>query len=414
MIELSREEARALAVLAQQLDEPRHAPATKDDVAELIRRLGCVQIDTIAVVARSQYLVLWSRLGRYDSAWLDELHFPDRQLFEYWAHAASIIPLELYPYFRRRMHDFASRARDYHTDWSEENGEVFEHIRERIRRQGAVSSTDFDRPPGSGPVEPWSWYGGKPTNRALDILWSTGELGIQRRVNFQRHYHFAHHLYPEHHESELPSADEEQRVLALTAVRAMGVVAPRWLNDYFRTRWGVRGQGGPKPEELLAGLAEAGALIPVEIDGIGGAYVAATNLPLLEAVGNGARPSRTTLLSPFDNLIWDRARTQELFDFEYRIECYTPAPKRKYGYYTMPILHHGKLVGRLDPKVDRKTRVFSVRSLHLEPGVTLDESLAGALDGVLTEFAAFNGAETVDLVAAPRLAEMIAANGNGR
>ncbi|HET7036639.1 MAG TPA: crosslink repair DNA glycosylase YcaQ family protein [Thermomicrobiaceae bacterium] len=414
MIELSRAEARALAVMAQQLDQPRRQPATKQDVAELIRRLGCVQIDTIAVVARSQYLVLWSRLGHYDPAWLDELHYPDRQLFEYWAHAASIIPLELYPYFRSRMLGYAERARNFHADWSQENDEVFEHIRERIRRQGAISSSDFDKPAGAGPVEPWSWYGGKPTNRALEILWSTGELGILRRVNFQRHYHFADHLYPEHHQAELPSQEQEQRALALTAAQAMGVVAPRWLNDYFRTRWGVRGYGGPKPEELLSGLADAGELIPVEVEAIGGAYVARANQPLLEAVGRGARPTRTTLLSPFDNLIWDRARIEELFDFEYRLECYTPAPKRKYGYYTMPILHRGELVGRLEPKVDRRTRVFSVRSLHLEPGVALDEPLASALDAVLAEFASFNGAESVDLAGAPRLAEMVATSGNGR
>jgi uncharacterized protein YcaQ len=411
VIELGLEEARALAVMAQRLDEPRLEAPGKADLAELIRWLGCVQIDTIAVVARSQYLVLWSRLGRYDPAWLDELHYPDRQLFEYWAHAASIIPVELYPYFRRRMREFELRSRDYHTDWSDENHEVFDHIRERIHARGPVSSSDFDKPADAGPAEPWSWWGGKPANRALDILWSTGELGIQKRINFQRYYHFSRQLYPEHHQRELPSPEQERRVLAAIAVRAMGLAAPRWLNDYFRTKWGTRGHSGPKPEVLLGELASEGDLFPVEVEAIGPAYVAAANQPLLEAVRGGARPRRTTLLSPFDNLIWDRARTEELFGFEYRLECYTPAEKRRYGYFTMPILHRGRLIGRLEPKVDRKQRVFTVRSLHLEPGVALDAALAEALERTLIDFAAFNGAESVEPREVEQLAELVARSG---
>jgi uncharacterized protein YcaQ len=139
--------------------------------------------------------------------------------------------------------------------------------------------------------------------------------------------------------------------------------------------------------------------------------VAAENRPLLDAVRRGARPSRTTLLSPFDNLIWDRARTEELFGFEYRLECYTPAGKRKYGYFTMPILHRGRLVGRLEPKVDRRRGVFTVRSLHLEPGVELDDELAAALERTLADFAAFNGASTVEPGEVEQLAELGARSG---
>lgn len=418
-IRLSREEARALMIFAQGLGGPPAGGATKEDVRRMVRRLGCVQIDTISVVARSQYLVLWSRLGQYDPRWLDELLYPDRVVFEYWAHAASIIPLELYPYFRRRMREYRVRHR-WHHDWLEENAEVVAQVRAAVRERGPVSSSHFARPE-QGPVPAWSWWGGKPANRALDILWSTGELGIARRVNFQRHYDLAERLYGPLHSDELPTLEDERAALAGVAVQALGVCSPRWLNDYFRTRWGARGTATPGPARILEELEASGAVRPVEIDMVGPAYLAVENLDLLERVRAGARPGHTTFLSPFDPLIWDRARARELFDFEYTIECYTPAPKRTYGYYNMAILYDGKLVGRLDPKVDRKTRVFSVKSFHLEPGVALDEGLAGALRGAIEDFAAFNGADRLDLTTVPRLAEAVgvagerrAASGSGR
>ncbi len=400
MITLSRDEARELAVAAQGLARPPSEPASKERVLATVRHLGAVQIDTIAVVARSHYLVLWSRLGRYDPDWLDELLHPDRAVFEYWAHAASIVPIELFPYFRRRMRAYRRAYLDEHP-WSREHAHVIDEVRRAVVERGPLGASHFPAPEGNGRAEPWAWYGNKPTNRALDILWSAGELMVHRRHNFQRIYDLAERVHPAARDEDLPPEDEERGALAHRAALAMGVVLPRWLNDYFRTRWGTRGTKGPGPEAILRDLADRGRLVPVTVEELGKGYVAAEHAALLEEVRQGERAEHVTLLSPFDSLIWDRRRTLDLFDFDYRIECYTPAPKRRYGYYVMPILYRGRLVGRLDPKVDRRRGELIVRSLHLEPGVEPDEPLIAALQATLFDFAAFHGAETISVEAAP-------------
>jgi uncharacterized protein YcaQ len=266
-----------------------------------------------------------------------------------------------------------------------------------VRLHGPINSGHFERPNRDQPIDGWSWYGGKPTNQALDLLWLSGQLAVERRVNFQRHYDLTERVFPEHHLADLPDEDEERRVLATRAVEAMGVALPSWLNDYYRTKWGVRGHTSPKPQDILQDLEGRGVTFPVEIEELGGAYVAESARCLLEEVRAGRRPTRTVFLSPFDNLIWDRARTQQLFDFEYRIECYTPAPKRIYGYFTLPILDRGQLIGRLDPKVDRREKVFYIRALHLEPGIRLDKSRARRILNTVREFAKFHEA-TVSVI----------------
>jgi len=393
MLKITRDEARAISVIAQGLDNQRSKKATKDQVAEMVRQIGCLQIDTISVVARSHYLVLWSRLGQYEQRWLDELHHPDHQIFEYWGHAASFIPIELYPYLRRRMIQTAER----YDSWLQENDGLLNEVVEAVRLNGPIHSGHFERPNRDQPVQAWSWYGGKPTNQALDLLWLTGQLAIERRVNFQRHYDLSERVFPELHVPELPDEDEERRVLATRAVRAMGITLPGWLNDYYRTKWGVRGHPSPTPTEILYDLEQRQLVFPVEVEQLGQAYVAESKRCIVDEVRAGRRPKRTVFLSPFDSLIWDRARAQQLFDFEYRIECYTPAPKRIYGYFTLPILDRGKLIGRLDPKVDRREKVFYVRALHLEPGVRLDKSMAKRILRSVQEFARFHEA-TVSII----------------
>ncbi|MDI3341246.1 MAG: crosslink repair DNA glycosylase YcaQ family protein [Sphaerobacter sp.] len=400
MLELSRDEAREVAVAAQGLAQPPAAPPTWEDAVATVRRLGCIQIDTIHVVARSQYLVLWSRLGVYDPAWLDAMLHPHRLVFEYWAHAASLVSIELFPYFRRRMGDYRERYLDGHP-WPRENAHVIEHVRNAIAERGPLGAMHFERPDSEERAGPWSWYGNKPTNRALELLWLAGELAVVRRVNFLRLHDLAERVFPDLLAEELPDPMEERRVLAHRAVLAMGVALPRWVNDYFRTRWGVRGYGGPGPAEILAGLAADGKLVPVRVEGLGDGYVAVANLPLVEAVRAGQRSCHITFLSPFDNLIWDRQRTLALFDFDYRIECYTPASKRRYGYFTLPILYRGRLIGRIDPKAERKDGVLILRSVHLEPGAPPVAELAETLRPALRSFATFHGARSIRVETAP-------------
>jgi uncharacterized protein len=373
-------EARALLLAAQGLISPPERPAIKADVLECLWRMGVLQIDSIAVVARSPYLVLWSRLGPYEPRWLDEL-LADGALFEYWSHAASLIPIEDYGLYRRLMLEGSEKTRTWFSAHPEEVGRVLG----RVREGGEVRSVDFERTDGRG----GGWWEWKEEKRALEHLFAAGELMISRRdPNFHRVYDLRERVLqralPDWEDALAPSYPEVRRALALKAVRALGVAVARWVPDYFRTpKRGIA--------DLLDELVSEGGLLRARIEEEV-AYVHPDNAKLAEAAISGElSPSLTTLLSPFDPVVWDRARALELFGFEYRIEVYTPAARRRYGYYSLPILHRGELVGRLDAKAHRKERLFEVRALHLEPGMPLTGDLVLGLAGALRGCAEWHG-----------------------
>jgi uncharacterized protein len=380
LIRLSRAAARTLLLATQGLSSPPERPAAKGDVLECVRRMGVLQIDSIAVVARSPYLVLWSRLGSYEPRWLDEL-LAEGALFEYWSHAASFIPIEDYSLYRRFMLDGREKSRAWFSAHPEEAGRVLA----RVREGGEVRSAEFARADGRA----GGWWEWKPEKRALEHLFAAGELMISRRdPNFHRVYDLRERVLeralPGWDDTRAPSYREVQRALALKTVRALGVAVARWVPNYFRTpRRGIA--------KLLDELADEGDLLRARIEDEP-AYVHPDNAGLAEAAISGElRPSLTTLLSPFDPVVWDRARASELFGFEYRIEVYTPAARRRYGYYSLPILHRGALVGRLDAKAHRKEGLFEVRALHLEPGVPATEDLISELGGALRGCADWHG-----------------------
>jgi uncharacterized protein YcaQ len=397
-VELSLREARRLAVAAQQLSGPPPKRPTKALMLETIRKLGALQIDTISVVARSHHIVLWSRLGNHDPRWLEELAGPDRALFEYWAHAAAFVPIELYPCFRRAMLAYLDDSGNGWSastrEWIRENQELLDRVVAHIQEHGAVTSSSFAPPEGAQRAAAWAWYGNKPTNLALDMLWTMGVLMIAHRQKFQRVYDLAERVHPGITALPLPSEEEERRTLAAIAVRAMGLASVRWLPDYFRTNWGKRAIPNSLSTRVLNELVESGEFVRTRVAGLSDDFV--TPRALLDGKH---KPSRTTLLSPFDSLIWDRRRTEELFDFFLRIECYTPAPKRQYGYFSLPILYRDQLVGRLDPKAERKARVLIVKALHLEPWFVAkaDERFYAELAGALRSFSAFNECDEVSV-----------------
>jgi uncharacterized protein YcaQ len=387
---LSHDAARALMLAAQGLDRRPVSPSTKDDVRATIRRMGSLQIDTIHVVARSPYLVLWSRLGDYKPQWLDEL-LAEGKLFEYWSHAACILPIEDYPLYRRQMLDHRYRVMYRAPTWIKEHADAVDHVLSYIRERGEVRTSDFERTGG----EQSGWFNWKPEKRALEALHTTGELMTARRHNFQRVYDLRERVLqralPGWDDSQAPPYDEVQRALALKAVRALGVTPREWVPDYFRTMMaGV--------DKLLRELAEAGELMAVEVEGWKTpGYVHPDNVALAEAAAAGNLPlTLTTFLSPFDPLVWDRTRCKAMFDFDYRIECYTPEAKRRYGYFTLPILRRGRLIGRLDAKAHRKEALFEVRALHLEPGIKPDAALVEDMAGALVECAGWH--KTPDVV----------------
>jgi len=385
---LSPDAARVLMVAAQGLDRRGNGTACKADVLHAIRRMGALQIDTINVVARAPYFALWSRLGAYEPRWLDELE-AEGALFEYWAHEACFIPIEDYPLYRHRMIDPGSLGWRYSHAWVAAHSEEVERVLAAIRERGPVRSADFARQGGRGN----GWWDWKPEKRALEALFTAGELMVARRERFQRVYDLRERVLPGWSDAQLSPKEETQRALLLKAVRALGVASERWVADYFRFN---RDEARAVPG-MLAELAAQGALLEAQVEEWGGpAYVHPDHAALAEAAAAGAVvPTLTTLLSPFDPLVWDRRRTHAVFGFDYTIECYTPAAKRRYGYFCLPILHRGSLVGRLDPKVHRREGRFEVKALYLEPGVPVTEQLAADLAAALRDCAAWHEAPEV-------------------
>lgn len=376
-MELSHAEARAVMIAAQGLDARPRRAATKRDVLSAIRRMCALQIDTIHVVARSPYLVLWSRLGDYEPRWLDEL-LAEGKIFEYWSHEACFLPVEDYPFYRHRMIAPHSLGWKYSREWITAHRLEVERLLALVRERGAVRSTDFVRTDGKRS----GWWEWKPEKRALEMLFTAGELMIARRDKFQRIYDLRERVLPAWDDSRLPSQEETNRTLALKAVRALGVTRARWVADYFRS-------DKKATASLVLALGDEGLLHRVRVKGWDEeAYIHPDNLKIAEAARSGKlRLALTTLLSPFDPLVWDRARARAMFDFDYRIECYTPAAKRIYGYFTLPILRAGALIGRLDAKAHRHDKYFEVKALYLEQGVEVSNELAADIAQALLECA---------------------------
>lgn len=353
-----------------------------------------LQIDTIHVVARSPYLVLWSRLGDYEPRWLDDL-LAEGKLFEYWAHAACFLPIEDYPLYRRRMVEVNNgHDESYARRWLDKHSALAISILDHIRQNGAVRSADFERTDG----KVGSWWNWKDEKMALEMLFGAGELMVARRHNFQRVYDLRERVLPDWDDTRIPSKDDITRTFILNTVKALGVTKATWVADYFRLH-------KTRVLPMLKTLVDEGHLRTAHVEGwTVPLYVHPDNTPLMD---NPPAATHTTLLSPFDPVVWDRTRALELFGFDYRIECYTPAPKRKYGYFTLPILHRGALIGRLDAKAHRKEGRFEVKALHFEPGVTLTDALIADVAGAIRACAAWHKTPAVEIARAdpPEAAE---------
>lgn len=386
-MELTHRAAQALMLAAQGLDCRPAQAATKADVLAAIRRMHVLQIDTIHVVARSPYLVLWSRLGAYPAEWLTEL-LAEGALFEYWAHEACFLPIEDFGLYRHRMLGAEQLGWRYPREWAAQNRDALTRVLMHVRQHGPVRASDFERTDGQA----GGWWSWKPEKRALETLFSAGELMIARRHNFQRIYDLRERVLPAWDDTQLLPAEHVRQTLALRAVRALGITTAGWVADYFRSA--KRATAGLLPE-----LAAAGQLIEVQVEGWSQpGYLHPDNAALALAAADGVLvPRLTTLLSPFDPLVWDRARALAMFGFDYRIECYTPAARRRYGYFTLPILWRGQLIGRLDPKAHRKEGRFEIKALHLEPGVLPTDELVSDLAAALRECAAWHATPTVDM-----------------
>ena len=401
MLTLSLPAARALHLSAQGLLTAPRRKAKPADLMAAIRNMGALQIDTIHVVARSPYLVLWSRLGDYEPVWLEQA-LADGKLFEYWAHEACFLPVEDYGLFRHRMIDPLSMGWKYSHEWMQRHRDSITALVEHIRSNGPVKSSDFERKDGQKGGGWWSW---KPEKRSLEVLFTAGELMVAKRQNFQRVYDLRERVLPHWSDDrDLRPALDCRRDLLLQGVKALGFAQAGWAADYYRL-------GRLEPELHPAKLAEQGLLVEARVDGWKApVYLHPDRLELARQAEAGTlKPSYTTLLSPFDPVVWDRKRAVALWDFDYRLECYTPGPKRRYGYFVLPILRRGQLVGRLDAKAHRQQGVFEVKALYLEPGVRLSDRLAADVAGAIQRSANWHGTPTVRVEACDpaRFGEML-------
>ncbi|HEV2363098.1 MAG TPA: crosslink repair DNA glycosylase YcaQ family protein [Caulobacteraceae bacterium] len=374
--ELSAKEARRVALAAQSLSTPRRAgPATADAFLRLARRLGAIQIDSVNVLARTHYLPAFSRLGPYPRAALERAAWgPRPRLFEYWGHMASLMPIEIQPLFRWRM-ERALRGDTWSglARFARERRDYVAAALARVRAEGPLTGGDFaDEARRSGW---WEWTSGK---RALEWLFWSGQLMVRTRRGFERVYDLTERVLPPAI-AQAPTPDEAQaqRALVAIAAKAMGVATEGDLRDYFRLPVaGARAR--------VAELVEAGALKPVRVEGW-------RQPAFLDPLARLPRRGRAAaLLSPFDNLIWRRERTERLFGARVRLEIYTPGHKREHGYYVLPFLLGERIVGRVDLKSDRKAGALLVQAAHLEAGAS-EGAVAHALAAELLQLAAWLG-----------------------
>ncbi len=372
--DLSPRQARRIALAAQGLAAPRgERPVTRRSVRRLAAELGVIQIDSVNVLARTHYLPAFSRLGPYSQALLEEEAWGRRpSLFEYWGHEASLLPVAMQPLFRWRMAHFAARTNGFGA-----RRDYIDAVLARIEREGPLTGGHFAEGPRKAGW--WNWSDGK---RALEWLFAAGLITTKTRRGFERFYDLTERVIPRAIlDQPTPTEPEAHRALLTIAARAMGVATETDLRDYFR-------MPVAQTRARLAELVEAGALAPVRVEGWRQqAYL---------AVGAKAprRAIASALLSPFDNLIWFRDRTERLFGARIRLEIYTPAAKREHGYYVLPFLFGEVIAARVDLKADRAAKRLRVQATHLEPGADA-AAVAPALAAELRAMAGWLGLDAV-------------------
>jgi uncharacterized protein YcaQ len=363
-------------VVAAQGYTARGRRGTRAEVERTVRRLSCVQLDSISVVERSHRIALSSRVGDYPRGSVPALLRGGR-LFEYWAHEACLLPVEWWPVCRPAME---AGGRHWYGDVLRTHPDVLGHVLEEIRARGPLGSRDFD---GASSGGMWSW---KPAKGVLEALWNHGDLVVADRRSFQRFYDLTERVIPrEILNAPAPSPAERLRTMALTAVRARGALTEAGIVEHWRLRGGV---AGIRPH--VDALVETGELERLEVDD-GGAHV-------LVAAGtelDRPAPSAAVFLSPFDNLLWDRPFARRILGFDHLIEVYKREHERRYGYYVLPFLWRDRIAGRADLKADRKTGELVVRAFHREDGVRASASLDAAVDRALARLARAVGLERV-------------------
>jgi len=389
--------ARRIALAAQGFGRPAAPAPGIRQLGALVERLGLLQIDSVNVFERSHYVPAFSRLGPYDKAQLDRLSSgATPRLTEYWVHEASLIPVDDWPLFRWRMQGYRDKAAADDAHWSQENAPMLAWLLGELAANGPMraSAIEHDANKNRGP-----WWGWSDVKIGLETLFRWGDVVSGGRERFERVYALPEQVFGTQLLDRQVSAADAHRALIAQAARAHGIGTVKDLADYFRLRT-------EPARTAIDELVDAGELIPVEVPGWGrgGAAGAAwlhrdARLP--------RRMDAAAVLSPFDPVVWERARALRLFDFHYRIEIYTPQEKRQFGYYVLPVLLGDTIVGRVDLKNDRQAGVLRVQASWAEPTAPADT--AGRLAEVLRSTADWQGLGGIEVVQRGNLAAGLAA-----
>jgi uncharacterized protein YcaQ len=379
---LSKGQARRIALAAQGFRDPRHTVPTMRTFDRTLARTGVLQIDSVNVLQRAHYMPLFSRMGPYDVGLLKRAaERPPRRIVEYWAHVAAFMPVELWPHMRHRMRAYEQRGHEW--TMIRHRPELVDSLVAEVRERGPCTARDLDEGlPRAKQHWGWNWSESK---KVLEYLFASGLLAVAGRNSaFERLYDLPERVIPrEHLEAPEPTVEEASVELMRRAARSHGVGTLYDLRDYYRMRPELA-----KP--ALDALVAAGELVPVRVEGWDKAAYLHREAKLPRRVDARA------LLSPFDPVVWERDRTERLFDFHYRIEIYVPEEKRVHGYYVLPFLLGDRIVGRVDLKAERKDGVLRVLGAYAEPGAP--EETAAELAAELADLRHWLGLERIDVV----------------
>lgn len=378
MEKISLKQARRLSLLRQGLLKRHAFGKGMQATLEAIRRLSYVQIDTISVINRTHHHVLWTRVPGYQKEFLHRLMTEEKQVFEYWSHAAAYLPMEDFRFSLARKH--ALQSGENH--WFDRDPKMMKWVLDRIEAEGPLQSRDFKAPHGFQKTEMWSW---KPAKIALEQLFMEGKLMVRERKGFQKVFDLTERVLPEGVDTRVPGPEEMGRYLALRAIDAHGLASPEEMGYLRKAK-----RKKPLPD-AIAELMEEGVISSVAV----GEKTYFTRPEYLEWLPLRAARKQLHFLSPFDNTVIQRKRLKSLFDFDYQIECYVPAARRQYGYFVLPILWGDEMVGRADFKADKKEKVLFIKNLVFEPESAIDDSLLAALSQKLKALADFNQCESL-------------------
>lgn len=376
---VSSEFARQLVLQTQALGNPWFR-SDKSGVLSCIQQLSYVQIDTLAVVARAHHHTLWTRLPHYQESQLAQLLEKDRSVFEYWSHAASYLPMSNYRFSLPRKREYASGR----SHWFGQDKKVKAFVLDRIKREGPLQSKDFEHKRQG----PGNWYDWKPAKQALEQLFMEGNLMVAKRLGFQKVYDLTERVLPSDTDTRMPSSREYAEFLIRSSLKSHGIMLPKEMS-YLRRNI------HPDLEKSMKRMLSEGELIELRIE----QDPDRTYLAFPEVLKTTFSESeRIQLLSPFDNLIIQRQRVKQLFGFDYMIECYLPESKRKYGYFSLPVLYGNKFVARFDPKADRAQKVFYLKNFHFEKGFKPSDDFNHLFVERVREFAHFNQCDRIQLL----------------